>query len=475
MDLKIKKFFTRVLSIILCVCFVVFSTSITYCDELLDQNELMKQLKIQIKKELRAEFKSEIEQVIRDQVQMEIAVYMAGIQGADSLQPQIGLSSRSVDELSKKVIDHSAEFNQEDIGQIVNKIVVQEMEKLSDQSLDRYIAAGGVSDEVNYKGLSKNYKEADYQLASAKDVEPGISKNTIENDSEDVTGGEAETINSVERTLQQKGSILLPKGTMQVEPSISWAHFSSNRISVDGLIILDVFTVGEIATETISRDIYVENIALKYGLYNNFQVDVKIPFRGEYDRITDTNSSETTNHTSGMGDIDIGLSRQIGWEEGWRPDLIAAVGVKTTSGRDPYNKEIGLGTGHWAVRTSLIAAKTSDPAVVFGSLTYTYNFSRDDIEGLGEVDPGDTVGYSLGTAIALSYQTAINFSFDHSLTFKTKSNGSEINGTFLNIANFRAGLNWAISERASVDFGVSMGLTKDSPDVTVELRFPITF
>jgi len=41
--------------------------------------------------------------------------------------------------------------------------------------------------------------------------------------------------------------------------------------------------------------------------------------------------------------------------------------------------------------------------------------------------------------------------------------------------NFKTGLTWAMDENKSLDFGVSMGLTKDSPDATVELRVPITF
>ncbi|HSV43868.1 MAG TPA: hypothetical protein VLJ10_04870 [Candidatus Bathyarchaeia archaeon] len=100
---------------------------------------------------------------------------------------------------------------------------------------------------------------------------------------------------------------------------------------------------------------------------------------------------------------------------------------------------------------------------------------KEDFENYGTIEPGDTFSYSLGTAIALSYQTAINFSFDQSFTQKLKRGGQTVVGSFVNAANFKAGLNWALSERSSVDLSVALGLTDDSPDMTIELRFPYYF
>ncbi len=154
--------------------------------------------------------------------------------------------------------------------------------------------------------------------------------------------------------------------------------------------------------------------------------------------------------------------------------MVFAVSAKTPTGKDPYNRPIGLGTGHWAIRSSLIAAKSSDPAVMFGSISYTRNFER-DITDYGKVKPGDTIGYSLGSAIALSYQASINFQFEHYITSKLKKDGELQNGTFLNAASLKYGFNWAVSENWSVNFSVSHGLTADAPDYVVEVRFPYTF
>ena len=135
---------------------------------------------------------------------------------------------------------------------------------------------------------------------------------------------------------------------------------------------------------------------------------------------------------------------------------------------------IGLGTGHWGVRAALIAAKSSDPVVVFGNLSYTWNMER-RFSDFGTVDPGDTVGYAVGAALALSYQTAINFQYEQNITSKLKKDGIFVNGSFLNDANLKMGLTWVVSEKFSVNVSAGMGLTTDSPDYVVQVGFPYTF
>lgn len=351
--------------------------------------------------------------------------------------------------------------------------------EVMDSQLDQYVASGNLNPDVatgsGYKVPLRSGGNQLMQLASGKKtlktVKSASDVDTVPASSED-TGRRPE---SIERTLQEKGSILIPKGTLQLEPSFTYAHFSSNRINIQGFSILPVLVIGDISTQEVNRDVFIESLNFKYGLMNNLQADLKVPYRQEFDRITNSSTSQSTRSASGFGDVEIGLSRQIGWEHGIMPDLIASLSVKPPTGQAPYNKDIGLGTGHWAVRSALIAAKSSDPAVVFGSINYTYNFERSGIENYGTVKPGDSVGYSLGTAIALSYQTAISFSFDQSVTFSMKRNDQTVTDSFLNAANLKFGFNWAINEKRAVDFAVSKGLTKDSPDFTVEFRFPYTF
>ncbi len=427
------------------------------------KKELKEELYAEIRAELYEEFNAQIHQLVADNIQREFQAYVAGqmLEGREELQAYIRddrpplMPGERLDYVVQKTVEEifrSGEWSR----------------YLSDEDLDHIAAGSGVKPELAIKGGYAKTPRVTPSLLARSSEQP----EHLRNSDYELVAGEIKQ-DSIERTLQSKGSILLPKGTLQVEPSFTWAHFSSNRINIQGFSILPVLVIGDISVVETRRDVFISNFAVKYGLLNNLQAEVKVPFRGQYNRDTFSDREED-NGTSGLGDVEVGLSRQIAWESGLIPDLIAAVNFKTKTGRDPYEHAIGLGSGHYSVRGSLIAAKSSDPAVVFGSLSYTYNFDE-DVPLTGNVEPGSTIGYSLGMAIALSYQTAINFSFDHSLTQQLTINGTEVIGSYLNSANVKIGANWSINEKSSVDFSVAFGVTDDAPDVTAEVRFPFVF
>ena len=94
---------------------------------------------------------------------------------------------------------------------------------------------------------------------------------------------------------------------------------------------------------------------------------------------------------------------------------------------------------------------------------------------LGNVDPGHSIGYGFGTAIALSYQTAINFQFERSITSKLERDHFPVNGSYLNSASLKTGFTSTLSERFDIDIGITTGLTTDARDYVAEVRFPYTF
>jgi len=219
---------------------------------------------------------------------------------------------------------------------------------------------------------------------------------------------------------------------------------------------------------------FIPSLTFRYSPIYNLQTEVNIPYRYEFNRLPDNVGGEDSKEAGGLGDIQVTLSRQIAYESGAMPDLLASLTVKSITGEPQYKREIGLGTGHWGIRGALIAAKSSDPAVVFGNINYTLNLAKEYAD-YGKIKPGDSIGYALGAAIALSYQTAINFQFEQNLTFKMEKDGTSVNGSFLNAASLKTGFTWSISDKCSIDFSVGMGLTSDAPDYTVELRVPVRF
>ncbi|MGE0269547.1 MAG: transporter [Candidatus Omnitrophota bacterium] len=473
MNRKIRNAKPAVITVIM--VFVLFTTSTASFSQpnLIDEEslrvikaELKKELRAEIKQELYAEFLTDIELLVEENVRKEIQAYLTALQNTPEWQKQANAGETNP----------SGEPGGESLDSAVRRSVREILHShgikryISDEELDMIVAGRGIEPQLTIAQGYKKNPEPSPSLQAKKYTHPA----PLDENDYNFAAGDEKISDSIERTLQQKGSVLLPKGTFQIEPSTTWAHFSSNSINIQGFSILPVLVIGDISVRRTKRDVLIQNFTLKYGLWNNLQTEVKIPFRAQYNRDTISESSESTKSSAGMGDIEFGLSRQIGWEHGLIPDLIAAVNVKSTTGRSPYNKTIGLGTGHWAVRGSLIAAKSSDPAVIFGSLNYTYNFAE-TVQNIGKIEPGKSIGYSLGMAIALSYQTAINFSFDHSLTEKFKTAGQKVDGSFINSANVKIGANWALNEKSSIDFSVAFGVTDDAPDVTAEIRFPFVF
>lgn len=291
---------------------------------------------------------------------------------------------------------------------------------------------------------------------------------------EPVSGSMVSKEEPIERALIEKGGLLLPKNKLQIEPSYMYAHISANKIAVQGLAILPILVIGEISTERVKRDIFIAAAAVRYGILNNLQWNVKVPYRFQYNRTSNTSREEFTRTSSGIGDIETGLSYQFCSEHGGIPGLIGGINVKSHTGSSPYGRDISLGTGHWALTPSLVWVKSSDPAILFGSLAYTCNIER-TIEGFGSVDPGDTYAYSLGFAFALNYQTALNFQIEQQITNRMRMNGSPVPGSFTNVANFKTGFTYSISKNLSLDVVTGLGLSEDAPDFTLEIRFPYTF
>ena len=279
----------------------------------------------------------------------------------------------------------------------------------------------------------------------------------------------------IEKALIQKGGVLLRKGKLQIEPSFTYAHVSANRIAISGYTIFPVLVVGEINSEEVKRDIFIQSLACRYGLKNDLQVELRVPFRQQLERISVSTTSETTRSSSGLGDIEGGIFHQFAYEKGVMPDLVAGLSVKSNTGKEPYGRDIGLGTGHWAIKGSLVAVKSSDPAILFSKLGYTYNIKRNDITDYGTVEPGQSFDYGLGIAFALNYQLAISLQLEQSLTTKMIINHQSVPSSFTNVANFKYGFTWSMSKNFSCDVSATHGLTTDAPNFALEVRFPYTF
>ena len=134
---------------------------------------------------------------------------------------------------------------------------------------------------------------------------------------------------------------------------------------------------------------------------------------------------QTSNSESGhgFGDVSLGLAKTLLQEgAGWWPDVIARVTWDADTGKTDDNG-VFLGGGFNELSGSLSAVKRQDPLAFVGSVSYAKTFEHDDIE------PGDEVGFSLGTVLAASPETSLSFFFNQTFADDTKFDGDTINGS----------------------------------------------
>lgn len=298
-----------------------------------------------------------------------------------------------------------------------------------------------------------------------------------------------------ESILEQKGGVLLPKGTLTLDPSLNYTHFSRNLIAISGFTLFEAIVIGRIQVEEIKRDILTGAISLRFGILDRLQVDAKVPYLYRNDRLVRPTGAGTSEEEKpvtliddyGLGDIEGGFSIHALRGRGWLPDVILNVKGKTRTGRDPYGldtgkergrevlKELPTGTGHYGLSGGLTLVKAIDPVVIFVTGNYFWNIKRDVDVNYGEIDPGDSIEYILGTAAALSERVSLSFSFQNIFTPSGKQNGVKIPNSNLNAASLFVGASYKVGKNVSLYCNVGVGLTEDSPDFQVQLNVPITF
>ncbi|MDZ7670106.1 MAG: hypothetical protein U5Q16_12035 [Gammaproteobacteria bacterium] len=276
-------------------------------------------------------------------------------------------------------------------------------------------------------------------------------------------------------TLIERSGLLLPPKTVDVETSLNYTHSSADNILIDGFSILPVLVVGDIVSEKVEREITTAALTLRAGLPWDTQVDVRVPYGYYQQRSFQADSTETGEHDWGLGDVTIGLSHQFLRGAGPWPDLLGSVRWKTTSGRSPFevsdNNPVALGSGYDSVNFGITGVKVIDPVVYFGAVNYSANLATS--EDIGRFNPGNSIGFSLGMAIALNLNSSLSFSYDQQFTQRSRLDGQEVPGSYLTTGTFTVGGSIAISDSLTADLSLGIGVTEDSPDIQLGASLPL--
>jgi hypothetical protein len=297
---------------------------------------------------------------------------------------------------------------------------------------------------------------------------------------------ERQATEALDQALIVRGGLLLPSGTLEMDNTVSYFSASSDHLSVNGFALLPILVVGDIASQRVRQDYLLPSFTARLGLPHKFQMDFLVPYGYESIRTVDATNKQTNATSFGLGDISAGFYRQLTTEHGKWPDMLANVRFKSTTGKDSFNltsSQVALGTGFNAIQGNWTVAKSSDPVVFFGNLSYTANLPADhtvpandptnpDAKTIGHFNPGSAIGFQLGSILALNPEVSMTVGWDQRFTRSTQLNGVDIPASYLVEGTLRLGTSYVYAPGKIVDLSFGVGLTPDTPNLQFSVGVP---
>lgn len=323
---------------------------------------------------------------------------------------------------------------------------------------------------------------ADDEAATSTAQSPDAARDALKQQA-----GDATTEKNLEEVFQasEKTYSLLKAGDVGLQYSVDYSFFRDSRIDI--ALASDSSTITRFRIEEDAQHTLTNGLELSYGVWNNLTFTTYLPLVAKIDTQTDLKAV-------GLGDISFGMRWQpIPLKRGL-PTTTLFASLSTATGDSPYDintsQDLSTGKGYYSLSAGVSANKVADPIVLFGSASYTTNTKISDLNQvrgsrvLSDVDPGDSIGVSMGMAYALNYDVSLTASYQQSFAFSSKysflPDSTNPQGAVVNTAaqtsaslNFSVGLRTNPQRIVNISFGY--GLTEDTPDVTLGFSMPIDF
>ncbi|MEP7186304.1 MAG: acetate kinase [Rhodanobacter sp.] len=310
--------------------------------------------------------------------------------------------------------------------------------------------------------------------------------------------------------FEQPG-VLTPKGKLVVEPSYQFSYSSNDRVALIGYTVIPAVLIGLIDARQVKTTTQNGAIAVRYGLSNRLEIELRVPYVSAH---TDTISREIftgtstdrvfTAHGHGIGDVEATARYQINDGGADSPYFISWLRVKSRTGRDPFEVttdcqqrclqnatgtglplQLPSGSGFYSVQPGMTWLFPSDPVVFFGNISYLHNVARHDVqrtvlngekESLGTVQVGDIIDASIGMGLALNEKASMSIGYDQSFVGVTRQNHRKIAGSAPSVlGTLLLGGSYRFNDTRTLNFALGIGVTRDTPDVTLTVRVPMMF
>ena len=310
--------------------------------------------------------------------------------------------------------------------------------------------------------------------------------------------------------FEQPGVLTAP-GRYVLEPSLQYGYSSSNRIALVGYTVIPALLIGLVDVREVKRNTTSAALAARFGVTRRLELDWRVPYVYRSDATVSRDVSNPSSGESvfssdggGLGDVEIGARYQLNAGGADKAFYVGSLRFKSHTGKDPFEVvtncittctgnaagsglPIGLptGSGFNSLQLGVTMLYPSDPAVFFGGISYTHNFLRTNVsrkvlnnqeEYIGEILPGAVVGFNFGMGLALNEKSSFSLGYDHSSVGRTEVNGVALpDSVRTQLATLLLGYSYRMTNRTSLNVSVGAGLTRDTPDVSLTVRLPMTF
>ena len=312
----------------------------------------------------------------------------------------------------------------------------------------------------------------------------------------------------VAQIFDQPG-ILTPPGTLILEPSLQYSYASTNRVALVGYTVIPALTIGLIDVREVKRNTWTAALTARTGLTNRLEVEAKLPWVYRSDDsirrpLASASSNDQVFNSDGskIGDVEFTARYQLNPGGPMEPIYVASLRFKTRTGSDQfdttsirvvpgfsaYQKELPTGSGFYSLQPGVTFLFPSDPVVFFGGINYQYSFKRSDLtlaedDGTGNVSfvkvdsvqPGGVLGFNFGMGLALNDRSSFSVGYDHASVGRTRINGDpDPLGVRIQLGTLMFGYAYRFSPVRSLNVSLGVGVTRDTPDLTLTVRLPMT-
>ena len=305
--------------------------------------------------------------------------------------------------------------------------------------------------------------------------------------------------------FEQPG-VLTPKGKAVLEPSLQYSYSSSNRVALVGYTIIPAITIGLIDVREVKRNTFNATLTGRYGITNRFEMEARLPYSYRSDsnigcELGQGCASSTVFSTTGHGIGDVEVTGRYQFNEGSvdNPFYVGSLRFKSRTGKDPFDvrtdttiqglrdgvqTSLPTGSGFYGLQPALTVLFPSDPAVFFGTISYLHNFARSNVmqetengrKNIGKIAAGDVIGFNFGMGLGLNEKSSFSIGYDHASVGRSKQNGQNVaTSVRVQLGTLLLGYSYRLSAQRTLNVSLGAGVTRDTPDVSLTVRVPVTF